>query len=139
MFKIVTDYNALKANESRWDLLKDAVSAIVERAMGDDRCIPLLISGNVTYQILLFMETATLIVIALGTFYTEDNEKTDDTRFTKKDILQVLYEEGEFLQFLIKQLTLELQGSWKDTIQAIVQTEVEDDILEAEEVGEDDD
>jgi len=127
MFNIIKDYNELKANEGRWSLLKDAVAGLIGKVTNDEGSRKLLISKNITFQLLLFVDIIAILTLTLGSFYLEDN-KDEDSGFTNSDILKTMYDERDFLSFLAEQLTLEIRNDWKNNLIAKAQQEVEDEV-----------
>jgi hypothetical protein len=132
MFKIVTDFNALKANEERWSLLKDAVGGIIGKMASDVGSVKLLISGNISFQMITYYEVLAILTMALGSFYIEDNQDADES-FTKKDVFNATHKELDFLTFLAEQLTLDLKNDWKNQLVAQAQVEAKSELEDEKE------
>jgi hypothetical protein len=135
MLKIMTDFNALKANENRWNLLKECVSTTIQKHTNSPGGI-MMLSGNVTFKLIFYMETITLLAVTLASMYYEDHPEEQEGRFDKKDLVITLYENRDFLTFLASQLTLDLQGDWKERLQG---TAYESVISELEKMEEEND
>ena len=111
MLKLLTDYNELKANEERWNTLKLCVKHVMEKNTSDGAGLALLLKQDTVFKLMFYMETISLLSITLSSMYYQDNPT--EGNFVNRDLVDAIHENIEFLSFLATQLTLDIQGDWK--------------------------